>query len=260
MLTELNKEIEALKVGERLVKAGVPDTVYHLSTGIGSTAMKAATKSMAHYHHYKTTPHNDTPDTIIGSAVHTMVLEPDLFFDRFMVEPEAIRALDRRTKKYQDWKKAQRLPILTDDAMATVYGCSNSIMNCAGAYFFDGEPEKSYWYRHSSGLVLKARIDYELGDLSIDLKTTRHENRHRFLNAVRYDYDIQDALYRRITGLKLLFIAVSKDAPHPVFAVEQGPKGRDAANTLIDETIDKILFAEQFDDFSLPALQIISTE
>ena len=258
-LDDLNKEIAALNPGEVLIKKGVPEDIYHASEGEGSTAMREATKSMAHYRYYKDSERIRTQDMVIGSAIHTLVLEPDLFFDRFVIAPDHLKP--GNNKAWIEWKAAQTLPILTKREMATVDATASSVMDRALPYFSDGVAEKSYWRKDSSGLILKARIDYEIGDLGIDLKSAKEETPHKFLNKIRYDYNIQDALYRRVTGLSdFIFIGACKQPPHAIYAARQCEKKRAEANDLISAAIQDILIAKEFNEYPLPPIEILETE
>lgn len=255
----LNEEIAALKVGERLVKSGVPEHIYHQTEGLGSTAFREAVKSMAHYKIYKDEEREQTIDMIKGSAIHTLILEPDEFFNRFVFQPDHLKPGNNNA--WKDWKAQQTLPVLTRAVMGPITAAADAVMSRAAAYFTGGEQEKSYWFRDPSGLILKARVDYELGDLAVDLKSTKDDTPRKFLNTIRYDYHLQDALYRRVTELpEMIFIGVCKQPPHQIFAVNQCAALRAKADALIDETIKKIQIAEEFDDYPLPPIELLETQ
>jgi len=257
-LVELTRKIEALAVGERLILPGLDEAIYHSAPGIGSSLMRSATQSMAHYKLRKDEKNERTREMIIGSAIHCLVLEPDYFLERFAVQPERLKA--GNNGPYIAWKSEQTTPILTRSMLAIAMAAAESVMDRASTYFMDGEPEKSYWLRDASGLILKARIDYEIGDLGIDLKSTGDKDKFKFAKTVRYDYAVQDALYRRVTGLsELIFIGVGKDAPYPLFGAKQPSAQRGIADALISKTIEKIQIAEEFDDYPLDPLEIIET-
>lgn len=259
-IEELNKSIDALKVGERLILDGVPDTLYHASKGIGSTLMREAVKSPAHYHYAKTAPHSDTPERMIGTATHTLVLEPEKFGERVIQLPEGIvRGVSKKYKEFAELHpdkihlKAEELQLVSDYHAA--------IINRALPYFQNGTPEKSYWFKHESGLVLKARVDYQFGDAGIDLKTTRKEDSAGFKRSVKYDYGIQDALYKLVTQLAdILYIGVCKTPPHDVYMVRQGDDVRSYNERLINDALTKLAFSYDLNNFEFEPLTIETTE
>lgn len=259
MLEEIRQKVDGLGVGERLAMKGVPEEVYFASPGIGSSAMREAVKSMAHYKHYLDTPRDWTPDKLKGSAIHTMVLEPDEFFNRFVIPPNHL--VPGTNAAYKAWKAEQTLPIITPCMMAEISATAESVMLRADNYFINGVAEKSYWYRDESGMIFRARIDYEIGDLGVDLKSTKETIPHRFVNTVKYDYNIQDALYRLVTGLgDFIFIGASKKPPHQIFAARQTATLRKSALELIRATVERIQIAEEFNDYPLPPVEILETE
>ena len=258
-IDELNRVIDEMAAGEVLVLPGIPDYIYHATTGYGSTAMLAATQSMAHFKTYLESDRSPTPDMQIGSAIHTMVLEPDAFFDRFVLQPENLTPGNNNA--WKAWKAEQTLPVLSLAEMKVISATAESVIDRALPYFSEGQAELSYWLKDPSGIVLKARVDYKKGDLGVDLKSTKAETPRKFLNTIKYDYHIQDALYRRVTGLAdFIFIGACKQAPHAIYAGRQSAALRAYADKAIDEAIRAIQIAESFNDYPLPPIQILETE
>jgi hypothetical protein len=74
---------------------------YHADTSaISKSGLDLVHRSPAHYYAAKLDPDRpaekkDTPALRFGRAFHTLVLEPDLFFQEYAVLPEKV---DRRTK------------------------------------------------------------------------------------------------------------------------------------------------------------------
>ena len=62
----LHAAIGSLGSGERLAVSGVPESVYHASGGIGSTLMRAAMKSMAHYKYELDREREETADMMMA--------------------------------------------------------------------------------------------------------------------------------------------------------------------------------------------------
>lgn len=262
--TKLNQEIEKLKPGERMVVQHYPEALYHASPGIGSTLLKAATQSMAHFKAAREQDVDHSPQALkamaIGSATHCMVLESEAYADRFVVQPDTIKM--RKGKAWEEFQEeAGDREILTqaDEDLASTMALA--VLEGAGQFFLGGESEKSYWYRHTNGLILKARVDYQVGDAIIDLKTTRHENPEQFKKAVKYEYDMQDALYPLVTGLKdMIFVGVGKGKPHPVFLCKQGAQVREQAVKTMLATLEAIETAEEFEQFPNMPVELVETE
>ena len=78
-----------------------------------------------------------------------------------------------------------------------------------------GKAEQSFWWTHrETGLPCKARCDYVVDDMVIDLKTTGEggANPDKFTRSiVNFHYHLQAAHYLQATGAKrFVFIAVEK--------------------------------------------------
>ena len=87
-LIEINEHTKNMEVGERLRLTGIPDNIYHATNGIGSTNLKRFIDSPAGFKYGDGFEQKDCFD--LGSAVHTLVLEPHLFDDAYVMMPETI--------------------------------------------------------------------------------------------------------------------------------------------------------------------------
>jgi hypothetical protein len=94
----------------------------------------------------------------------------------------------------------------------------------------------------------------------VDLKTTRAESPHAFAKIVKYEYAVQDAHYRLVTGMQeFVFAGVSKVAPHQCFACKQGTDVRKKSEVLLYQTIDKIFMAQELGQYPYPPVELIET-
>jgi len=251
-LNQLNKKIAALPIGERFSVSGLPDTVYHAADGIGSSLMREACISMAHYRVAKDTPREQTAAMVFGQAVHCAVLEPELFEQKVAVMPEGMaRGV---TKKYAEFAQAHPNQLhLKEEEKNHVEEMALAILVQCPTLFVDGEPEKSFWYRHESGIVLKARLDFANDDGGVDLKTSRFDDAEAFERTARKEWAIQDAHYRMVSGvLDYLFVGVAKDAPYQAFILRQGQDVIERCTNKINEVAKQIAFCEELKSFPLP--------
>jgi len=61
-LEAINERAAQLKPGERFEIRGLPSEIYHAADGYGSTAVREATRSMAHFWTYLHTPRTQSRD------------------------------------------------------------------------------------------------------------------------------------------------------------------------------------------------------
>jgi exodeoxyribonuclease VIII len=199
----------------------ITNEAYHAQEALSASGAKRILRSVAHY----LVPTETTPAMMLGTAIHTAVLEPDEFVKTYCVKPDDV---DFRTKEGKDWKADNYFKtILTASQMATCQGIAASCQSnkITAKLLESGKPELSYHVRDPEYDVdLRIRPDF-LSDRGfiLDLKSTQDARADAFSRAiVTYQYDLQAAFYKRVhkieTGddIDFLFIAAEKDAPYAV--------------------------------------------
>lgn len=217
---------------------------YHAGPGIGSSGLKTAMVSMAHYYHrHVLKTEIESSDALhIGKLCHMAILEGPRFRDRFVVEPifEGYTKKGEKTtsancaevkEKRAAWYKA--LPaqaiIVRQEEHEMMIGMIEAILQhpIASGLLTGGRPELSgYWEDEETGLLLKCRPDFLRDDgLIIDYKTTKDASPKWWpRDAAKLGYHIQAGYYRMICN-KILgtpnntlfaFIAQEKVAPYAV--------------------------------------------
>jgi hypothetical protein len=183
----------------------------------------------------------DSPVLAVGQALHTLVLEPDLFSGRFTVPPEFApdgAKWDRRKTAHKDWWKeyeqqAGSKTLLTAEQHESVQGMAAALQahGTASAYLEQpGEIEQSVLFQHC-GVQCKARFDKVVKncDWVIDLKSTSanlSSYREIAKTILQYGYHRQMALYseayQQLVGraCRFLLLFVSSEPPHDVAVVE----------------------------------------
>lgn len=248
--------INALKVGEVLRLENVPEELYHSAPGIGSTAMKQAVISMAHYQTYikKDTEISKSLEACfrLGSAVHAKTLEPHVYLQNYVSMPEGMRRIGEKWTNFKAANEGAEILSFKEfndvKAMAeSLCEMTKSFMESKSARLLDGGiTEVSYWRRHKTGLFLKARIDCERGAVKIDVKTTRDASPAKLYKTVKYDYGVQSGLYTMITDADaFVFIGVDKKAPFGKSIIEQGQDVIDENIELIEEALRNIALCEK---------------
>lgn len=191
---------------------------YHAHPALGSSRLRELLKSPAHF---RANLRRETEALALGSLVHTLVLEPHAFPERYLVVPK----IDGRTKEGKAAKAA-----LADDpriavdgeVMAEASACATSIMgHRVYQQIRDAQVEHTvFWTDKETGIECKARFDV-LGPLLVDLKTTRDASPKGFQRAIAtYGYHIQAAHYMAgaiANGMEprgFLFACVETSAPY----------------------------------------------
>jgi hypothetical protein len=123
---------------------------------------------------YQQHPKPDTEAYLIGRAVHTAVLEPDLFDEQYACKPIGMKFSEKAGKA---WKAEHSdREILTPTQAATVRKCTRAIEQHGPAQELlsgDRREETIVWRDPDTGVPCKARVDTIDSMRLPDLKTTR---------------------------------------------------------------------------------------
>jgi len=172
-------------------------------------------------------PREPTPEMELGTAFHCLVLEPDLFKQRYTVAPK----FDRRTKDgkaaYAEWQadNADKTPLAIED-YKLIHAMADGLRRntrARASVEVAGEAERVVlWDDPDTGCPLKMRADRILAnEIIVDLKTTNDVRPDSWARTVHnLGYYRQAALYqagvRVALGIdcEVVFVAVSKRPPH----------------------------------------------
>lgn len=178
---------------------------YHASPGISNSGLGLIDESPATYIWSQHAPVDEdkTKPLDMGTALHTILLEPEEFKDRFIIAPE----FNRRTtvgkaeeqaflsdcselgKTIMTAEEGRKLNFMRDSAMA-----HPDARWLLGA---DGYAEASiYWNDEETGELCRIRPDRMLKDRPIVIDVKKVDGMDRFRNQVfEFGYHRQDAMY-----------------------------------------------------------------
>ena len=179
---------------------------YHRLPGISRSHLVTFKKSpFKYYHQYLSDDKQKkeaTRDMILGSAFHTIVLEPKLFREEYAMEPRAVKLKDVGKEEYKEYKEMCAFLETTSKTILT-YKEYETLIAMKLALFIHEEAcsmisgivekpliESSYfWQDEDTGLICKARPDILFSNMIVDLKTTRDASTRQ------YQKDMCDGMY-----------------------------------------------------------------
>ena len=209
--------------------------------GVRVSDLAGFKRSPLHARYAMLHPSDDTPSTIIGTALHTCVLEPKKFLADYAVAPE----LDKRTKegkaKWVEFQEAHpNAIVLRDDEYDLVRGMANAIFEHPFVQSLVALPSLReiavVWDEMLAGGLTrqpcKARVDWVVSagqTFVIDIKTARDASPDAFAKAIHnLSYHVKAASYLR--GLqaaapvpnprRFLWLVVENSAPYGVAIYE----------------------------------------
>lgn len=201
---------------------------YHARPEISASDLKQIASCPAKWIYEKSNPKEPTDAMMIGTAIHTRILEPEKYKDEVAILP----TLDRRTKagkeEYAEFVElSKNKVIITQDQNAEIESIEDSVMsNHYARTLIEYEErivEKSFfWTDPDTGILCKTRPDL-VGIACVDLKSTVDASEDAFMRqAYNLKYHIQAAFYldglraNNIDCNRFVFIAVEKTAPYIV--------------------------------------------
>ena len=213
--------------GDLHCRPDVPNEVYHADRScVSSSGLKQILRTPAHYQAYLNgASRKETPALFLGTAIHTRLLEPELYAQEYVVAP----SLDKRTKEWKEFELANaNKKILTPDQMVILEGIAHSVSQhqSAQTLLAGGLVEHSIiWQDEETGIWCKIRpdllcVDFDTG-ICLDVKSTEDASPPEFVRScVNYDYDLSAAMY--LEGLRnvfkrdfdFVFLPVEKSAPY----------------------------------------------
>ena len=187
--------------------------------------------SPAHLQAYRAGLMPPTEAMLLGSLLHTFVLEPHLAGGRFYREPELGNRNSKVVKEQLAALAAEnpgRVPIREKqyDAALAMREAVYAHPAAKKLLEYDGYFERSiFWNNADTSEKCKARYDKVApkGNFICDVKTTLDASPAEFAKSiVNYRYDCQVSHYTEPTGLRFVFIAVEKSPPYGVAVYAAG--------------------------------------
>lgn len=216
------EKIEGLQYG---LFDDIPAEIYHGDrSAVSKHWLDLIERSPAHLRLHLDEPiEKDSEALIFGGLLHTMILEPDLIDQEYIVSPK----LDKRTKKGKEQfaeieEKANGRIIIVDHLFDKAKAMATAARNHSKAkkILANGKAEVTkVWNDDESGEKCKARADWIHADcLLVDVKTTMDARHDKFVrDLINYRYDVQSGHYTDGFEIdKFLFFVIEKEPPYGV--------------------------------------------
>lgn len=232
---------------------------YHGSPGISKSSLDMVNKSINHLLNRQEV-RKETPQMVLGTAVHAAILEPNLWPDGFVRGPDA----DMRTKEWKDarsalpagvklmkpadYDKVEQMAVAALSHPDPVIGYIKNMQGIAEGSLFQRHPQ--------TGLLIKCRPDFLSPEhkVIVDVKTTKNASPEDFAKSCgQFRYDVQAAMYtdmvtREFGGeWKFVFIAVENQPPFNVGVYVLSPQDLDFGSVIYNQDIAK--YAQWYDGY-----------
>ncbi len=206
---------------------------YHSGLGISKSHLDTiAGASPRHYWHKYLNPDRErdapTPAMVLGTAIHSAILEPDLFTSEYVADPGINRRTNAGKAEYEAFVAENAgKTVLDDDQMQACLAVRDAVHMhpVAGGLLTGGRAEQSFYaIDPETGELVKCRVDYLAGDLIVDVKSTEDASPTGFAKScANFRYPHQVAWYRDVLDSAFgehpqhwVFLAVEKKPPYAV--------------------------------------------
>lgn len=243
--------------------AQITNREYHSHPAVSKSHLDLVARSPRHYwQRYlnpEAVPPEPTPAMVVGSAVHTRVLEPHRYELEYLVAPEC----DRRTKAGKEaWEQfqasAQGKTVLTAEQDQLAQAVAAAVWEHPAAALVLGKPgkvEQSYfWTDETTGERCKCRPDWhsDCRRLVVDLKTTEDASPAAFARSIhKFRYHVQANWYQRPfpEAEQFLFIAVEKQPPYLCAVYVATPEMIAAGGRVADRDLTRLAECRASDEW-----------
>lgn len=221
-MAELKKQSKQKDI--KLIKENLSMQDYHsMKDVVGKSDLDLIDRSPAHYAYRESS--SQSRAMVMGSAIHSAILEPDLFANEYKLLTDV---KDRRSSAYKEAIKHRHEDfVLTGPESQRIKGMQSGVSNNQEAFNIltqEGRAELSVITKDpETGVGVRCRIDWlTKSGHALDLKKTQDAREAAFARSVAaYRYHVQEAFYRDVwkweTGEELSsfrFLAIEENLPH----------------------------------------------
>ena len=205
-VADVNAMIEELEPDGSFTLYDLPNDVYHGANGYSKSSLDIIAKDAGLLEWAKNAPEDEEKKATLdfGTAVHSCILEPDLYESDYAVM-EKVNGATKEGKAYKAKFLADReqdgLEVLTAEEDKKIRLMSGSLKAHpkAAQLLKNGAAEVSiFWRDPETGIVFKIRCDWltKLGDTPFIFDVKTCDNPELFEKSVaEYRYHVQDAFY-----------------------------------------------------------------
>lgn len=207
---------------------------YRSHPAVNFSTLKAILTSPAHYQAALSEPRKETPAMLIGTLVHSVILEARELPDIAAVKPDGLSLATKDGKAWKAEIAARNLPIISADDAGMIRGMAETVQQNpdAAAMLAVLQSRETPIIANLHGVECKGLLDahgvsadptYGVRHCIMDLKTTDDGSEHAFArNVARYHYDMQAAMYSDLLGIHenlenppwFGWLVVEKSAPY----------------------------------------------
>jgi hypothetical protein len=220
----------------------ITNEAYHSGPGLSSSGVIRLKQSPSHYWEYKNNPPTQTTAMKLGTAFHTLILEPESFRKNYAILKDFgdCRKVENKAAKAAFIAENENKLLLTQEEHENLLKMESALRShkLAARLLTGGKAEQSvFWTDNETQVLCKCRPDFLRSDgIVIDLKTSDDASLPQFQKSIsKFQYHIQSAFY--LDGISQALNEPLTDFIHVV--VEKNPPYGVGIYTLDDGSLNK---------------------
>lgn len=190
-----------------------------LERPLSFSSIKQFIRSPQHYVQYLTQEKKQTDAMLLGSVVHNLILQPQTFDDKYVVEPEFNKRTNQGKEDYQkflDRVAEKRLQAIPPNVFVKAKELVTQFMNSQNyKYVADTNIREQRFDKEQDGLPICGYIDAMSNEYNIELKTVSSADvgdiQRDFYNL---KYHLQAAIYNWVNDKKVMYVVIETSFPY----------------------------------------------
>ncbi len=204
---------------------------YRQMEGLNISSLVNILKSPKHFIYKKNNP-TDSDSLSLGRAIHSLILEPDLFFSEYAIAPKCDRRTKEGKKIYEDFLvSSSGKEVISFDEHSLAKAVADSVLSSPkiNNMLSKGQAEVSF-FKEIDGVNHKARLDFVAEQFFLDVKTCQNCTAREFQrDFIKYNYHIKMGFYQHVleleTGVKhqaiVLAVETKDELDYQVYKIDQ---------------------------------------
>lgn len=260
----------------------IDNDAYHAGPGISKSHLDSIApdcgKTPLHYWHKYINPEREreepTAAMVLGNAIHTAILEPDLLNEKVVAGLDIDRRSNANKAAWAEFEAANAgKTILKAEDYQTVLAVRDAVHRhpVAAPLLRGGKAEQSFYATDpETGELIKCRTDWiaDSGEFILDLKSTDDASPDGFArSAANFRYHVQQPWYQDILDILYgehppywMFLAVEKKPPYAIGLYYLPPEALHLGGLLARRDLRRIVECKQsnlWTDHAIEAQELV---
>lgn len=218
------------------------------------SSLKQFIKSPQHYIQYLKQDKKPTESMLLGSLIHNMLLEPDGFDAKFIIEPDINKRTNQGKEDYQKFLESvvdKGLQVVEPKTFIKAKEIVTQFMYSPAYNYLKQTTEKEIRFdKEYNGLPVCGYIDAMNPEYNLEIKTTSSCDTESITrDFYNLKYHLQAAMYKWYNGKPMVYIVIETSAPYLSRAFVASEAYLKEGHRLFDKAINDFSYCMSMEQF-----------